>query len=245
MTVQTIYDFLNQKAPFATAEAWDNPGLLVGDPQQEITGILVALDATPGALAAAQAIGANLLVTHHPVIFTPLKRLEGDSLPYLLARAGIGLIAAHTNLDKAEGGVNDTLAAQLELTDVTVATDGYTRIGTLPQEMTAKAFAAHVARTLDTTVRYNGTDSVRRVAVCGGGGGDFIAACYGLADAYVTGEVKHHEWLAAAERITVVEAGHYATEVPVVRTLCQWIKEAFPDLSVIPYRDGEPYATVK
>ena len=187
----------------------------------------------------------NLLVTHHPVIFTPLNRLEGDSLPYLLARAGIGLIAAHTNLDKAEGGVNDTLAAQLELTDVTVATDGYTRIGTLPQEMTAKAFAAHVARTLDTTVRYNGTDPVRRVAVCGGGGGDFIAACYGLADAYVTGEVKHHEWLAYNGAINVIDAGHYATEVPVVDTVAAWLNEQYPDLSVTVYRDGNPYAVVK
>lgn len=245
MTVQAVYDYLNERAPFATAEEWDNPGLLVGDPKQDVTGILVALDATVGALEAAEAMGANLLVTHHPVIFAPLKRLEGSSLPYRLAQASVSLIAAHTNLDKAEGGVNDTLAARLGLTDLSVAADGYTRIGRLPQPMSAKAFAAHVAQVLDTTVRYNGEKTVSTVAVCGGGGGDFITDCIGCADAYVTGEVKHHEWLAAADRIQVVEAGHYATEVPVVDTLCGWLQEAFPTVMVTPYRDGEPYAVTK
>ncbi|MBQ4333530.1 MAG: Nif3-like dinuclear metal center hexameric protein [Clostridia bacterium] len=245
MTVQDIYDFLNEKAPFATAEEWDNPGLLVGSPQQAVTGILVALDATPGAIEAAAAMGANLMVTHHPVIFAPLKRLDAAGLPYRLAQAGIGLVAAHTNLDKAAGGVNDALAARLGLENVTVAADGYTRIGTLPAPMTAKDVAAHVAAALDTAVRYSGQHPVTTVAVCGGGGGDFIGDCIGVADAYVTGEVKHHEWLAAADRIQVIEAGHYATEVPVVDTLCAWLEEAFPGLPVTPYRDGEPYAVIR
>ena len=241
MTIQEIYNFLNEMAPFATAEEWDNPGLLVGDPHQEVTTVLVALDATAGALDTACALGAQLVLTHHPVIFAPLKRLKADSIPYRLAAEGIALIAAHTNLDKAQGGVNDTLAARLGLENVTTAEDGYTRIGTLPGEMTAKEFATHAAAVLDAPVRYNGDQTVTTVAVCGGGGGDFIAGCAHLADAYVTGEVKHHEWLAAAGQINVVEAGHYATEVPVVDTLCAWLEERFPDLTVIPYRDGNPY----
>lgn len=245
MTVKTIYDFINSLAPFATAEEWDNPGLLVGNPRQEVGRVLVALDATDGALDTARAVGADLIITHHPVIFAPLKRLSADSIPYRLAQEGIALVAAHTNLDKAQGGVNDTLAAVLGLTDVTVAEDGYTRIGTLPVEMTAKEFATHVAKHLDTAVRYAGDGSVRTVAVCGGGGGDFIGDCIGLADAYVTGEVKHHEWLATANSINVIEAGHYATEVPVVDTLARWLEEAFPALTVTVYRDGNPYDVVK
>ena len=245
MTIQEIFNYLNTRAPMDTAEGWDNPGMLVGDPRREVTRVLVALDATTGAVDTAEAVGADLIVTHHPVIFAPLKRLTADSIPYRLAAAGIDLIAAHTNLDKAEGGVNDTLAARLGLTDVTVAADEYTRIGTLAEPMSARDFAAHVAGVLDTAVRYSGDKEVKTVAVCGGSGGDFMLRCIGAADAYVTGEVRHHEWLAAAGHINVIEAGHYATEVPVVDTLCTWMTEAFPDLTVIPYRDGDPYSVVK
>lgn len=245
MTVKQIVDFLDERAPFASAEEWDNPGLLVGDPHREIRRVLVALDATPGALDTAKAVGADLIVTHHPVIFAPLKRLKADSIPYRLAAEGIALVAAHTNLDKAAGGVNDTLAQRLGLTAVTVAEDGYTRIGSLSDTLTARDFAAHVAKTLDAPARYAGEKPVTTVAVCGGGGGDFIAGCVGLADAYVTGEVKHHEWLSAADHINVVEAGHYATEVPMVDTLAGWLEEAFPELTVTVYRDGDPYDVIK
>lgn len=244
MTVQNIFDFLNEKAPFATAEEWDNPGLLVGDPHKEVNRVLVALDATHAAVDIAQALEADLMITHHPVIFAPLKRLSAHSVPYRLAAEDIALIAAHTNLDKAAGGVNDTLANRLGLQEVAVAEDGYTRIGRLPQEMTAQDFAAHVAQVLEVPVRYAGEEPVNTVAVCGGGGGDFIASCVGLADAYVTGEVKHHEWLAAEGCINVVEAGHYATEVPVVDTLAAWLKEAYPELTVTIYRDGNPYDVI-
>ena len=245
MTVKDIFDFLNTRAPVDTAESWDNPGLLVGDPRREVTRVLVALDATTGAIDTAEALGADLIVTHHPVIFAPLKRLTADSIPYRLAAAGIGVVSAHTNLDVAEGGVNDTLAARLGLNDVTVAADGYTRIGTLPAEMTARDFAAHVAHVLDTPVRYAGEKAVTTVAVCGGSGGSFIGGCVGQADAYVTGEVKHHEWLAYDGAINVIDAGHYATEVPVVDTLAGWLSEAYPDLAVTVYRDGDPYSVIK
>lgn len=247
MNVQDILTFLDSRAPFATAEEWDNPGLLVGDAGAPVNRVLVALDATPGALEAAVAAGADLLVTHHPVIFAPLRRLDANGLPYRLAAAGISLIAAHTNLDKAADGVNDTLAGLLGLTDVHPGADGMTRVGTLPEAMTPTAFAAMTAAALDTAVRLGrGADLIRRVAVCGGSGGDFIPDLAGVADAFVTGEVKHHQWLEAdAAGLTLIEAGHYATEVPVVDTLCRWLGEAFPALAVTAYYDGEPYTTLK
>lgn len=245
MTVQTIYDYIDSRAPFATAEEWDNPGLLVGSAAQPVHSIVVALDAAPGALQTAKAVGADLLVTHHPVIFAPLRRLAQDSMPYQLAAAGISLIAAHTNLDKAAGGVNDTLAERLGLTDVTVAPDGMCRIGTLPAAMDSAALASHTAQVLEAAVRVCGNKEIRTVALCGGGGGDFIPDLAGMADAFITGEVKHHQWLQAADSdMTVIEAGHYATEVPVVDTLCRWLSEAFPDVPVIPYLDGEPYTVI-
>ena len=245
MFVKDIFDFLNERAPFDTCEEWDNVGLLVGSGRLPATRVLVALDATDGALEAAKAIGADLIVTHHPVIFNAMKRLDADSFPYRLAAAGISAISAHTNLDKAMGGVNDVLAARLGLTDVEIAADGITRIGILPEEMSADAFAAHVAGALGMPVRAAGNKPVKKVAVCGGGGGGFIAACFGLADCFVTGEVKHHEWLYAAGHINVIDGGHYSTEVPVVDTLCRWLTEEFPDLQVVPYHEGECFAVVE
>ena len=245
MKVQDIYEFLGEKAPYDTCEEWDNVGLLVGSGYLPATRVLVALDATDGALEAAKAIGADLIITHHPVIFNSMKRLDADSMPYRMAAAGISAISAHTNLDKAVGGVNDVLAALLGLTDVEIAADGITRIGTLPEEMSADAFAAHAAEALGMPVRAAGDKPVKKVAVCGGGGGGFIAACFGLADCFVTGEVKHHEWLYAAGHINVIDGGHYSTEVPVVDTLCGWLTEAFPDLQVVPYHEGECFSIVK
>ncbi|MBQ5841255.1 MAG: Nif3-like dinuclear metal center hexameric protein [Clostridia bacterium] len=245
MTFSDIQNHIHTIAPFDAAEEWDNVGLLVGSPATEATGILVALDATTDAIHAAVKAGANLLVTHHPVIFEPLRRLEADSLPYRLAAAGVGLLAAHTNLDKATGGVNDTLAELLGLTDVTPAADGLCRIGRLSAPMEPAAFARLVAQRLDTPVRLGGNRPVSTVAVCGGSGGDFIEELCPVADAYVTGEVKHHQWLAANEAgLTLVEAGHYATEVPVVAALCDRLREAFPALPIIPYYE-EPYTTLK
>lgn len=245
MTVKEILDFLGEKAPFDTCEEWDNVGLLVGSGYLPATRVLVALDVTDGALEAAKAIGADLIVTHHPVIFRPISRLSADSMPYRLAAAGISVISAHTNLDKAAEGVNDTLAARLGLVDVEIAADGMTRVGTLPEEMTATAFAAHVAEVLGTPVRAAGDKTVKKVALCGGAAGSSMFPLIGKVDCFITGEVKHHEWLMAAGRINVIDGGHYSTEVPVVDTLCRWLAEGFPTLQVVPYHEGECFSIVK
>ena len=245
MTVKEILDFLGEKAPFDTCEEWDNVGLLVGSGYLPATRVLVALDVTDGALEAAKAVGADLIVTHHPVIFRPISRLSADSMPYCLAAAGISVISAHTNLDKAVEGVNDTLAARLGLTDIEIAADGMTRVGTLPEEMTATAFASHVAEVLGTPVRAAGDKTVKKVALCGGAAGSSMFPLIGKVDCFITGEVKHHEWLMAAGRINVIDGGHYSTEVPVVDTLCRWLAEGFPTLQVVPYHEGECFSIVK
>ena len=246
MTNQDILHLLDQKAPFALAEEWDNVGLLIGSPDKEITRVLVALDATVGAVEAAKAVGADLIVTHHPVIFSPLKQLDSHGIPYALAAAGIDVISAHTNADKAVGGVNDILAARLGLRDLRATEDGFCRIGTLAEPTDARSFAKMVADTLDTAVRVNGESTIRTVAVCGGSGGDFITPLAGEIDAFVSGEVRHHQWLEANDLgVTVIEAGHYATEVPIVDTLCRWLQEAFPTLPVTAYYDNAPYETVR
>lgn len=234
LTVQNVYDFINARAPFETQLPFDNSGLLLGRPDAPVTGIHVALDVTEPVIDEAVALGANLLVTHHPLMFSPVKRLvETDYEARLLCRlirSGISLIAAHTNLDAAPGGMNDALAAALSLTDVTG--EGFLRVGTLPCPMTAAEFAAHAGRCLGDAVRLMGDASARvtRLGLCSGSGGDeWPAAAEMGADAFLTGEMKHHLALAAAARgVAVFEAGHHATEAPGIFALADAL-QIWPD----------------
>ena len=355
--VSTIYGKLNSLAPFATQESWDNSGLLVGDPDAGVHTALVVLDITPEAVQEARKIGAELIISHHPVIFRPLKKLEQGSVVWELARAGISAICAHTNLDKARGGVNDCLAAALGLEQVgnyavegrekhcklTVfvpnshaeavrqaiigagagTIGGYTgctfsvegtgrflpgegtspylgqpgreeaaaevrlesvvpadkldavlaamrqahpyevpafdvvesvregqeialgRMGELPEPLLPEEFAQLCADRLGADVRWNrGGRPIRRVAVLGGAGGDYLypAAAAG-ADALVTGEAKHHEYLDAARMgLTLLDATHYATEQVVLRPLAETLSASFPEVRFVVGRGGDVLA---
>lgn len=240
--VQDIYDFLNEIAPFDRQEAWDNSGLLVGDPAQRVETVAVALDITPEAVRLAEAAGAQLFVSHHPVIFHAQKRLPAQEPAYLLARAGMSAVCAHTCLDVAQGGVNDVLAETLGLAEVEPAPAGegapLLRVGTVAP-MAAQAFAAWVARRLHGAVRMATDDASRaitRVAVCGGAGADLdlmAQAQAAGADAYVTGDASHHEFLAARQMgLTLLAAGHYETENPAASVLAQRLSARFPALRV-------------
>lgn len=247
MTVGEVYAFLHHRAPFETAEAYDNAGLLVGSAEMPADRILVTLDITPAAVRAAAERDAGLIVSHHPVIFHPLRHLSADSVPFLLASNGIVAICAHTNLDRAAGGVNDLLATALGLSGVQSAPDGLCRIGTLPRPMSPEDFAAYVGGCLGTPVRMREGDAlVERVAVCGGAGGDFLIPLLqeGGARAAVTGELKHHEWLALPSGVTVVEAGHYHTEICMAEGMARWLREAFPSAEVTVFPGEPPYRTV-
>lgn len=245
-TVGAIFDYLDERAPFATAEEWDNAGLLAGNRDMPVQRILVTLDITPAAVEAAAQAGAQLIVSHHPVIFSPLRALERESAPWLLARRDIAAICAHTNLDMAAGGVNDALAALLGLTAVHTAADGLCRIGRLETPLSPRALAERTAQRLHTAVRMHaGNRPVRTVCVCGGAGGDCVLPLAAQADALLTGEVRHHEWLEGARSgATVIEAGHYATEAPVTTVLAAWLRERFPGVGCAVFDSGAPYETV-
>ncbi len=246
MTAGNILELLQQKAPFEAAEPYDNCGLLVGEAHREVTAVLVTLDITHEAVDEALAIGAQLIVSHHPVIFEPLRALKAGSVPHRLAEQGLTAICAHTNLDRAVGGVNDCLCELLGLTAVRIGPDGMCRIGEFPRPMSAGEFGALVSDRLQTAVRLRaGTDAVRTVALCGGGAGDRVLPLLSEADAALTGEVKHHVWLAVPPAKTMADGGHYATEVPVTAQLARWIAEAFPMLSVTVHRGQAPYHMVK
>lgn len=235
MKVIDIYNFLDSIAPFNTALPFDNAGLLVGEGQKEVKKIGVILDVTPEAVEYAAQNGIDLIVSHHPVIFNPLKRLQTDSVPYLLAKHDIAVISAHTNLDAAKGGVNDALAKALELENIAplAENDGddfppMGRTGTLKRPMSDRDFAIFVAEKLSTKAKtvLSGKE-IAKVALCGGAGEDFITpALKAGADALVTADVKHHNLLLAKSLgLCLIDAGHFETENVVVPRLAKRIAE--------------------
>lgn len=231
--INAVYSALEKLAPLSLAEEWDNPGLLV-DCAQPVTGVLCALDITPPVVREAKQRGCNLIVAHHPVIFHPLKRITAQDAAFMLVQSNISAICMHTNLDAAEGGVNDVLASALGLTDVRVMPP-IGRIGTLPAEMTAKQLAQLCARVLQADVCVTEDEKpVRTVAVVGGSGGDFAAqAAAEGADCLVTGEAGHHDALEArALGIALITAGHYGTERPIADALRAYLAREMPDLPV-------------
>lgn len=244
VTVGMIFGQLDTWAPRESAEDWDNVGLLVGSAAAPVTKVLTALDISPLVAEQAAEAGAELIVSHHPVIFHPLKALDAGDVPYRLARRGIAAICLHTNLDRAKGGVNDVLAGMLGLRNVAAAGGGFCRVGTLPEKKEPGEFAAFVGDRLRVPkggIQWTGgTRAVRTVGVCSGAGGDYVFPLLPEVDAVVTGELHYHEWPQAADK-TVVAAGHFYTEVPIAETLAAYLSERFPELSVEAAKERCPY----
>ena len=232
VTVGDVYRAIDGFAPFELAEEWDNAGILAGREGAEVHGILCALDLNPMVIEEAARLGADLIVTHHPILFRGRKNLREDEAEgrtlCALVRSGIALIAAHTNFDNANPGVNDALAARLGLTDVEALAHGM-RVGA-PAERTLGAFCERASEALGAPIRRYGEAEreIRRVAVLGGAGGDFaeLARAAG-ADVYLTGEIAHHKaWDAYLSGVCILEAGHAATELPAVEMLAEGLQKA-------------------
>lgn len=245
ITVKNIYDFINSLAPFETQEKWDNSGMLVGDISKEVKVIAVCLDITCDTIFKAKQNNADVIISHHPVIFNPLKKILKGDIVFELLQSNISAICAHTNFDLASGGVNDVLAQLLGLEDISILKSSddseFLRIGTI-KPMSPNDFAKLVATKLRTTVRLaKGANEISKVAVCGGSGcsfmGDVISA---NAHAFVTGDAKHNDFLDAKnDGLTLVAAGHYETENPSMPVLAQKIKTQFPTTDVV-YIDSLP-----
>ena len=221
---QQVMEALERIAPKRLAEEWDNPGLLVGSPAQEVHKILTCLDVTDEVVEEAVSLGADMIVAHHPLIFRGIKKLRTD-LP-------LGARLHKLMVDTAEGGVNDVLANLMGLTDIQPfagkAEEGAEptlgRIGYLPEAMSIEDFARQVKAALPVDyVRLvkAGDKQVKKVALCSGAGAEFIAKASFLgADAYVTGDVKYHEAQQAVEMgIHVIDGGHFGTEFPIAAVL--------------------------
>ena len=253
-TVQDIYNEMQRYAPLELAESWDNPGLLV-DCGGEVSRVLVTLDITPEVVEEAARKGCQLIVSHHPVIFSPLKRLDERDVPFQLVRQGISAICMHTNLDAAEGGVNEVLAAIFGMKDPEVFADGCGRVGSI-EPLTVPELAAKAQQELG--VRCNLPESgpavqvkfadtgkpVRRLAVISGAGGSLFEDALAVgADCLLTGEANHHAAIDAVRLgLSLVAAGHYATEFPVTAAIAERLRSRFAEVEVLVSTENrDPY----
>ena len=235
MKINDIIAYTKELAPYDTAGEWDNVGLLVGSGDTEVCRVLTALDITSAVVEEAREKDCKLIVSHHPVIFDPLKSLTPDSAVYALVKNDIAALCLHTNLDRAEQGVNTALGKALGLKNTVLYPDDYLLIGDTDAAYTAAEYAALIKERLNAPdVRFTG-GTVHRVAVSSGGGGEGVelAARYGF-DAFVTGEMKHHQYLwAAAHGIAAFDAGHFSTEDVVIKPLTALFTKRFPDTRFI------------
>ncbi len=250
ITVRDVYEALFAFAPEYMKEDWDNVGLLCGRMDAAVSRVLVALDPADWVLREAKQLDAQLIVTHHPLLLSPVKsvsdRTENGRKLLFLAENGIAAMNLHTNLDCAPGGVNDVLAAALGLSDVRVlapaGTDaqgreyGLIRVGDVP-EQTLADFCALVSACLHCPgVRMaDGGKKVSRVAVGGGScAGEMEQVLAAGCDTFVTADVKYHQFLQAAELgLNLIDAGHFETENPVCAVIERILRERFPQLSVL------------
>lgn len=242
-TVKDVEQMLFDWAPKDLAESWDNVGLLVGDPDAPVQRILVSLDITEAVVAEAVDLGADLIVAHHPVMnctWHPVQTIRADDrqgriLTGLIAHS-IAAICMHTNLDAADGGINDILAEKLGLSDlIPLNEQKIGRIGTLNCELPLVEFAHSVVKSLGCHgLRYTDRGKiVHRVAVGGGACGEFIpqAMAHGC-DTFVTSDLKYHDFLDTTE-MNLIDAGHFPTEDLICAELVKRLSAAFPAASVI------------
>ena len=233
MIIRDITDAIEQYAPLRLQEEWDNAGIQVGDPEAEVTGVLLCTDATEAVVSEAIDRGFNLVISHHPLIFRGLKKIMGrtpvERTVAMAIKHDITIYSAHTNMDSAWQGVSFRMADKIGMTGVTFLDDnrvdpygdgdstqaGCGVIGDI-EPMTAREVLKRVKEAFEVgAVRYSGNADtmVSRVALCGGAGGFLLDKVVQLgAQLYVTADMRYHDFLDNSQRIVVADIGHYESE---------------------------------
>lgn len=190
-TVKNIYDYINSIAPFDTQEEWDNAGFLIGEFRKEVKKAVLCLDVTKAVAEYAKDVEADLIISHHPVIFNGIKNVKKGSAVYTCIENDIAVISAHTNFDLAESGINYNLAMRLGLNDIKQIDGSFLAVGNLDYEMSIDDFAQFVSDTLDVSgLRYTDTEKpVKTIAVGGGACEEYIDLAVQNADCFVTGDI--------------------------------------------------------
>lgn len=239
MKAKEIAAVLEEFAPLPDQEPWDNAGFCIGSPEAEVHGVMVGFDCTLALVRAAAAAGADMVVTHHPLIFGGLKRIDPDdpvgAAVIEAVQRGIVVYAAHTNADKAADGVNALMAARLDLVDPEPLDEsrlGF--IGLLPAPMSGKDFCRYVKERFSLSVLRCSAPvaEVFRVATSCGAGSSFAEAAFRAgADAFVTGDVSYHHFFVPEGRM-IVDIGHWESEVEIVSKFVSVLRKKLPTFAV-------------
>lgn len=257
MTCREIITLLQEQSPEEFACDWDNVGLLVGDFEQEIKKVYIALDATEETITEAVAEGADLLLTHHPMIFKGLKKVNTQDFTgrrvVRLIQNHISYYAMHTNFDVR--GMAAIAAERMGLTDCAVldvtcesedGCEGIGRVGMLPEEMTLKACVERVKQAYDVdTVKVFGdlNQKVRQAAICPGSGKSVISCALGAgAGVLVTGDIDHHEGIDAADQgLAIIDAGHYGVEKLFIPYMVQYLRNRTEGIEIVGQPVKQPF----
>lgn len=247
MKVNKIIKFIDSIAPFDTAEEYDNVGLLIGSREEKINGIVVCLDCTSEVVDFAIEKNANVIISHHPLIFNGIKTIftdepKGGIIKKLLIN-NINLIAAHTNIDCADKGTAFAIASELGLIDIYSSYDEpYLKIAQLEDNLSAERLNKMVSERLKCNSRLYGNDdkSIKIIALAPGSADEaYLTAIDHQADAFICGEAKHHNILDACARgLVFIETGHYANEYPIVPLLAEKISKEFDSIEVYTYSNN-------
>ena len=248
MKIKEIVSALERFAPLPLQDGFDNAGLQIGLTEAEATGALLCLDVTEAVVDEAIALGYNLIVSHHPLIFKGFKSITGkDYVERCIMKAiqnNIVIYSAHTNLDNAQGGVNYKIAEKIGLKNVQVldpkmqgeVVAGAGVVGELPEPETETDFLKRIKRLFEVgCVKHNRLNGrlIQKVALCGGSGAFLLPKAVELgADVFITGEVKYHDYFYYENRILVAEIGHYESEQYTKEIFYSIIREMFPELEV-------------
>ncbi len=244
MKVRDVIKVIEDFAPLSIQEKWDNSGLCIGSPDAEVTSVLIGLDCTPELVDEAVACGADMIVTHHPLIFSGLKKITPeDQVGAAVIKAisnGISVYAAHTSADKVIAGVSGAMAAKLGLVNVRILDEdgegtGLGVVGDLPEPVTAAEAVALVKdrfalKAMRASRPVEGM--ISRVAMCGGSGGSLIGAAMASgAQLYLSGDISYHNFF-TKEGFMIMDIGHYESEIEIVDILFSLLRKNFPTFAV-------------
>ena len=242
--VKDVTKVIEEFAPLAIQEKWDNSGLCIGSPDAPVSSVLFGLDCTPELVDEAIECGADMIVTHHPLIFSGLKKISPEDMVgeavIKAIKAGISIYAAHTNADKVIAGVSGAMAAKLALQNVEILSEdgegtGLGVVGDLPEPMTAQQMVAFVKerfglQAMRTSKLIDG--EIKKVALCGGSGGSLISAAKTAgAQVYLSGDISYHNFF-TPEGFMLMDIGHYESEIEIVDILFSLVKKNFPTFAV-------------